>query len=154
MEGYYPIPQRLNMQEPFHFRPSTLSLIFSCGRSGHIKDLRRGIRRCFSEFYPEQVAMMLALAPVYNWIFTKDKSRRCIMLTADFQSNSDTVLIDLYARLQQRQSTIRTATAEYTVVLDGTLDHQRINALCQHYFWMSGFYETRRDTRGSRHLLN
>ena len=99
----------MDMRDPFHPGPSMLFLLFSCERCGHINDLRRGIRVFLTQFYPLEVAMRMTMAPTYNWIFSKDRSERCIMLTSEFPSMADPVLIDLYARLQQRQSVIRTS---------------------------------------------
>lgn len=154
VEGYYLFASRMSTNDPFIPRPSTLALIFTCERGGHITDLRQGIRAFLTRFYPADVAMRMSLAPTYNYLFSKERSARCIILTAELPSGADTVLIDLYVRLQLRQCLIRTRMSAYSATLDGTLDHQRINAVWQHYFWMNGFFDRHLGIGRDRFFLN
>ncbi len=147
----------MNLTDPFQPRPAEIHLMFSCEPGGSLKDLRRGIRLFLTAYYPAEVAWKMALAPTYNYVFSRDRSKRSVMLTIDGDGQSAaiaSVLIDLYCRLLTAQGMIRTAKACYTVSLDGELDLQRINALNTHFMWLSHFFNNHIGSKGERHLLN
>lgn len=144
----------MHVTNPFQPRPSEIHLMFTCEAGGNLKDLRSGIRNFLTAYYPTGVAWRMALAPSYNYVLSRDKSKRTIMLTADGSSIVASMLLDLFARLLNMNSVVRTARSEYRVSLDGTLDHQRVNALSSHFMWMSQFFDQHNSTKSERHLLN
>lgn len=143
----------MDLTDPFQTRPAQLCLLFACDQKGSIADLRRGIRFFLSKYYPSEVAMRMATAPNYNYVFTRDRMSRCIMLTAEGWSQVDAVLIDMYARLLTAGSQISTRTCTYPVALDGTEQH-RAHLLSAHYFWTRDFFVRREGSKRDRHLLN
>lgn len=96
----------------------------------------------------------MAIAPSYNYVISRDRSKRTIMLTADGSAVVASMLLDLYARLLSTQSIVRTARSSYMVSLDGALDLQRVNALNSHFMWMSEFFNQNLGSKNERHLLN
>lgn len=94
------------------------------------------------------------MAPTYNYFHSKDRSARCIVLTAELPSAADSVLMDIYVRVLHRQGIIRTRTNTYSADLDGTIDYQRVNAVWQHYFWLNSFFDRQRGVGRDRYLLN
>ncbi len=139
--------------DPFQPRPSLLSLMFSCDRLGTISDLRQGIFRFLTQFYPVEVAFRMSQAPTLNYIFSHNRSARCVMLTAEGWANTDSVLIDLYARLLTAQSRIATKNSVYTVALDGSVDLQRVQIVSSHFFYLSTYFNSQIGN-GERHRLN
>lgn len=143
----------MDLSDPFQPRPSQLCLLFTCDQKGTIDDLRRGIRLFLSRYYPSEVALRMACAPTYNYVFSRDRLSRCIMVTAEGWTQIDSVLIDLYGRLLTQKSEIRTRSATYSVALDGT-DQQRVHIVSAHYFWLNDFFVRREGSKNERHLLN
>lgn len=127
--------------------------MFSCDQKGTIDDLRKGIRLFLSRYYPAEVALRMASAPTFNYLFTRDRLSRCIMVTAEGWTQVDSVLIDLYGRLLTQKSEIRSCRATYSVALDGT-DQQRVHIVSAHYFWLNDFFVRRDGSKNERHLLN
>lgn len=144
----------MNPSDLFQPNPSLLTLIFSCSRNGSISDLQQGIRICLMRYYPQEVSFRMASAPSFFDIGPNETASRRIVLMADRHSLAEAVLIDLYARLQQRQSQIRTATCIYSVALDGSMDHQRVTAVCLHYLWIDSCFERHLGTGRERFRLN
>lgn len=131
-----------------------MALIFASKRGGHIQDLRRGIRRFLSRYYPAEVALRLSMAPTYNYLVAHNRRDRCILLTADGGMFADAVLLDLFARLSQNCSQLRTPLTSYDVTIEGVVDAHRLQALSAHYFWTNNFFERHIGKSGERHLLN
>ena len=153
--GHSFLPAAMNLTDPFQPRPSEIHLMFSCDPAGSLKDLRRGIRAFLTIFYPAGVAWRMAMAPSYNYVTSRDGSRRTIMLTADGSTAVASMLLDLYGRLLNAQSLVTTPRNTYMVSLDGTLDLQRVHAISSHYMWVSEFFRQNINTAASeRHLLN
>lgn len=144
----------MNLNDPFQPRPCEIHLMFTCEGMGNLKDLRSGIRTFLTSFYPAGVAWRMAIAPSYNYVLSRDRSKRTIMLTADGSAVVASMLLDLYARLLSMESTIRTLSSTYMVSLDGTMDAQRVNALNSHFMWVSEFFKENIGSKGERHLLN
>lgn len=144
----------MNLTDPFQPRPSEIHLMFSCEPNGSLKDLRSGIRSFLTAYYPAGVAWRMAIAPSYNYVMSRDRSKRTIMLTADGSTAVASMLLDLYGRLLSMQSLVRTTRSTYMVSLDGSLDLQRVNAINTHYMWLSEFFNQNMSTTGERHLLN
>lgn len=144
----------MSLNDPFQPKPSEIHLMFTCEGDGNLKDLRSGIRTFLTSFYPAGVAWRMAIAPSYNYVLSRDRSKRTIMMTADGSAVVASMLLDLYSRLLSLQSVIRTTRSCYMVSLDGALDLQRVNALNSHFMWMSEFFKENIGSRGERHLLN
>lgn len=142
------------LNDPFQPRPSEIHLMFTCEASGNLKDLRSGIRTFMTNWYHADTAWRMAIAPTFNWVVSRDRSKRCIMLTADGSAAVASVLLDLYARLLNMGSTIRTLRASYTATMDGTLDLQRVNAINTHFMYLSEFFDRDGVSREERHHLN
>lgn len=88
-----------------------------------------------------------------NYLFSRDRKQRCIVVTAD-DAFAQGVLIDLFARLSQQCSQLRTPLALYEVTIVGVSDVHRLMALSAHYFWLNGYFERHIGRTGERHLLN
>lgn len=144
----------MNLNDPFQPRPCDIHLMFSCAQGGNLKDLRSGIRTFLTAFYPSGVAWRMAIAPSYNYVLSRDRSKRTIMLTADGSAVVASMLLDLYGRLLSMQSVVRTTRSCYMVTLDGALDLQRVHAINSHFMWLSEFFNQNIGSTGERHLLN
>lgn len=142
------------LNNPFQPQPAQIHLMFSCEPGGSLKDLRRGIKMFLTSYYPAEVAWKMALAPTYNYVVSRDRRKRSIMLTADQSCAVASVLLDLNSRLLTVQGLLRTARSSYSVSLDGELDLQRVNALNSHFMWLSEFFNNHIGFKGERHLLN
>lgn len=144
----------MDLQDPFRPRPATVSLVFASKRGGHIQDLKRGIRRFLTRYYPAEVAMRFMMAPTYNYLFSHDRRDKCILLTADGGMFSEAVLFELFGRLSQQCNQLRTPLATYEVTIEGVVDAHRLQALSSHYFWTNSFFERHIERNGERYLLN
>jgi hypothetical protein len=144
----------MDLHDPFRPRPSTVSLVFASKRGGHIQDLKRGIRRFLTRYYPAEVALRLAMAPTYNYLFSHDRRDKCIVLTADGGIFSEAVLIEIFARLSQQCCQLRTPLATYEATIEGVVDAHRLQAISAHYLWTSSFFERHIGRAGERHLMN
>jgi len=130
-----------------------MSLVFASKRGGTINDLKRGIQRCLSRFYHYEVCMRMCSTINANYLFSRDRKQRCIVLTADDAFTAG-VLLDLAARLSQQGSQLRTPLATYEVTIEGVTDAHRLMALSAHYFWMNSYFERHVGRTGERYLLN
>lgn len=96
----------------------------------------------------------MSLAPSYNLIYSRDRRQRCIMLTADLSPITESVLLELYARLMASNCQIQTSLCTYMVTIEGATDHLRLHGLLQQQFWLSAIFDDRIANKEDRHLLN
>ncbi len=90
----------------------------------------------------------------YNVLLSRDRSERGIIMTADGSPLVESILIDLYAKMIQNRSTIRTPRAVYTVTMEGLVDIQRVNILLHHNFLLSEAFAKTNEANGERFRLN
>lgn len=152
--GIIPTIPLMELNDPFRPRPSTVSLVFASKRGGHIQDLRSGVRRFLCRYYPSEVAWRLSMAPTANYLFGHNRRDKCIILTADGELFAEAVLFELYARLSQHNSQLRTPLAIYEVAIEGVVDANRLQALSSHYFWTHTYFERHVGRAGERYHLN
>ncbi len=144
----------MELNDPFRPRPSNVSLVFAAKRGGHIQDLKQGIRRFLTRYYPAEVALRMSMALTYNYLFAHNRMDKCILVTADGAMFSEAILLDLFAHLSQHQGQLRTALATYEVAIEGIVDAQRLHAITAHYFWTSSLFERHVRRNSERFLLN
>ena len=144
----------MSLNDPFLSRPSCPLLIFTMSRGGHITDLRKGLRRMLTRYYPQEVCTRMAACATMNYWQSGNRKERCIMVTADGSPWVEAMLMMLYAHLSHRQCKLRTPMAEYTVSYDGMDDTDRMVALANHYLWLGEFFERHIGNKGERHSLN
>lgn len=152
--GGYSSRYPMDLNDPYRPRPASMSLVFATKRGGHIQDLKQGIRRFLTRYYPADVAMRLTMALTFNYLFSADRRDRCILLTADGGMFAESVLLDLYARLSQQRNQLRTPLAVYEVSIEGVVDANRLQALSSHYFWTNSFFNRQTGGTEERYRLN
>ena len=143
----------MELNDPYRPRPASVSLVFAARRGGNITDLRHGIFRFWTRFYPYEVGLRMCTSLTYNYHFSQNRRERCIIVTAE-ACFAEHVLLDLFARLSQRGEQLRTPLTAYDVTIEGNVDVQRLQALSWHYFWTNRFFERRLGRHGERYLLN
>ncbi len=145
--------RHMYLNDPFRPRPFGISLAFTPSHGGHISDLRRGIRMFLMRYYHSEAALMMSISATYNYVFSRDRKERCIVLTID-APHSEGLLLDIYARLYQQGGRIRAPLTCYEVSIQGNVDIQRLHALTAHYFRMSALFQRHIGCEGGRFLLN
>lgn len=130
------------------------ALAFAFEGLGGINDLKAGLRLFLSRYHPAAVALFMVQAANYNVLFSRDRSERGIIMTADGSPLVESILIDLYAKMIQNRSTIRTPRAVYTVTMEGVVDIQRVNILLHHNFLLSEAFAKTNEANGERFRLN
>lgn len=143
----------MEMPDEFQPRLNDTSLVFRTTAKGNVQDLKRGILYILSLHHPSGAALLMAQALNFNYLFSRDRSERVILVTADNNTVAESVLLDLYARLLQFNSTIVTAKGKYAVSIHGNTDATKLSMLSMHYFWLSSIYR-RQGMNDERHLLN
>lgn len=144
----------MDFQPDFKPNMTDPSLLFTSEDRVSIEDLKYGLRRLLCKYHPP--AAVLGLIQSLNWNYLRSRSRdaRVILVTSDGSQFAECMLVDVYARLLQHKSTVKTPRASYYVVLEGVIDHQKVNFLAQHYFWMASAFQSGDDQRGQRFLMN
>lgn len=144
------------MDNPDEFTPRLTdpSLLFTSEDFVVIEDLKRGLRRYLGRWLPPPAALFWVQALNWNYLASKSRSARVILATADGSQLAECIIVDIYARLLQNKSGIRTSRTTYYVVLEGFADHQKVNFLSMHYFWLSSAFQSTDDQQGQRFLLN
>ncbi|MBL7951282.1 MAG: hypothetical protein JNM62_06135 [Flavobacteriales bacterium] len=104
-------------------------------------------------YYHSEAALTMSIGATYNYMFSRDRKGRCIVLTID-APYSEGLLLDIYARLYQHGGQIRTPLTCYDVSIQGNVDIQRLHALTAHYFWMNSLFHRHVGREGGRFLLN
>lgn len=143
----------MDIPDEFLPRLNDTSLVFRTTAKGNVQDLRRGILNILSLHHPSGAALLMAQSLNYNYLFSRDRSERVILVTADNNTVAESVLLDLYARLLQFNSAIVTAKGKYAVTIHGNTDATKLSMLSMHYFWLSSIYR-RQGMNDERHLLN
>ena len=141
-------------QEDFKPKLTDPSLVFTSEDFVILEDLKRGLRKFLCRFYPPNVVLGMVQSLNFNYLSSRTRSARVIVITADGSPLAECIIVDIYARLTQHKSTIRTTRANYYGILEGVVDHQRMNLLTMHYFWLSAAFQTGADTEGQRFHLN
>ncbi|HRH39202.1 MAG TPA: hypothetical protein PK760_12705, partial [Flavobacteriales bacterium] len=149
-------PQSQNMDQPNEFNPrlSDAMLVVSSEADITIAQVKHATRMVFARYYPFPTAMMMAHALNWNYYNSRDRRHRAILITADNSPLADAILLDLYARLFRQSNEICIKGRACSVTLEGRVDQNRLNALSQHYFWISSAFEGTINRDGQRYLLN
>jgi len=144
------------MEEEQGFNPhlSEISLVFTCGEKGTIKDLRRGIRTFLTRFYGSETAFRLSVSPNFNTLLNRRGKEKCILLTSDGSTIVEGMLMDLYARACLYECSIDTSIAKYIVSIEGCRNQFRLQSIAAHYFWLSHYFPPKVSRGRERHLMN
>ena len=144
------------MNQPDDFQPhlANVFLVFSVEGRGHVKDLKAALRLFQGLYHPTSPSILTVEAANYNSFWSRDRTQRVILMSADGSAIAEAVLVDLYVKLLQHKSTIETQRAKYTVSLDGAVDPNRLMVLTQQALWLSACFRMPMDQRGERYLLN
>lgn len=138
------------------FKPSMTdpSLLFTSEDHVSIEDLKYGLRRLLCRYHPPAAVLGLIQSLNWNYLRSRNRDARVILVTSDGSQFAECMLVDIYARVLQHKSTVKTPRASYYVVLEGVVDHQKVNFLTQHYFWLNTAFASHEDQRGQRFLFN
>lgn len=144
----------MNLKGDFKPRLTDPALLFTTEDRPSIEGLKVGLRRLLSKYHPPSVALCMVQALNFNYLRSRGREACVIMATSDGSQMAESILVDLYARALQNQSVVETPRANYYVVLEGVVDHQRVNFLTQHYFWLNSAFTAPEDQRGHRFFMN
>lgn len=155
MEGSHSFLPYMNSLNEFRPRLPDPALVFSYdGFLGRMTDLKAGLRLFLERYYPASVALFWVQSANMQYLMSKDRSVRVIIMTADGSAMVESILIDLFAKLLQHRSVITTERSVYTVTMEGTVDLQRLSIVSHHNFWLASAFAMAEDVRGERFLLN
>lgn len=144
------------MDSPDDFKPRLTdpSLLFTSEDNVSIEDLKQGLRRLLCRYNPPSAVLYKIQALNFNYLRSRSRDARVILVTSDGSQIAECILVDIYARVLQNKSIVSTPRANYYIVLEGVVDHQKVNFLTTHYFWMSAAFTSMEDQHGQRFLMN
>ena len=144
----------MNLKGDFKPRLCDPALLFTTEGRPSIEGLRYGLRRLLGRYHPPAAVLFMVQSINLNYLRSRGRDACVIVATSDESQLAECILVDVYARALQNQSVIETPRANYYVVLEGVVDHAKVNFLTQHYFWMASAFPASTDQRGQRFLMN
>lgn len=143
---------KVNLRDPRQPFNEVPILVFS-GERGHIADLKQALCFALSRYCSVRVAVGMVSVMTYQYHFSKDRSKREILMIAT-DCKEAAILYEIYGRISQQSSVLRSRLATYAMSMDGHWDPNIAHALFQHHYHMDILFKESTGLQVERFQLN